>query len=745
MIKYGLLGLVTVLGLIVGTVAYLIATFNPNLYKEQLIQTVKDKQQRTLKLDGEISLTFFPSIGAKVEKISLSEYKSSQEFAGVESVRISLALLPLLSRQLVVSDVVLSGVKVNVVKYKDGSSNFDDLTGQQENKVDIQTGEESKQAATLNFDIASVTLENTELTYRDESKGTQYALKNINLTTGRIANGIPSKINFEAVVKSDQPKLDLAVTIQATLTFGLDEKFYQIQNLDMQVKGGALDVSELLIKATGDASANFAKQEYRALKLEITANGVKGKDRFEASLDMPVFDFSSDQVAAAKLLLKATLQGESGNIDAALSMQNMQGNAQSFKSSNLDLNIEIRQAEQTFNFKLSTPLVGSVKTRQLNLSKLSFAVNAKGDKLPNKSVNSEMRGSMQVDADRESVQLSLAGGMLQSQLKAKLALKGFSNPAIRFDVDVDKFDADLYFPEKTLKAGTSSEPEPEQPFDLSALQNLNVSGNFRIGTLKVSNIKVNKLLIGLKVKQGIMMVYPLSANLYQGSVDGSITVDVSHAKPSFAVKQSVNGVQLGMLIKDVADFDMINGKANINLNLTTQGNTVTALKKGLNGTVVLNMADGAVKGFDLGKLVHGAQNLGQGVQRLKPGAGDQTKFNELKASFKINDGVAHNDDMLVKSPSLRVTGKGDIDIGNSNINYATRATLAESVDGKSDSVTVPVQLSGSFADMKIKVDYGAVVTDVLKHKVDEKIEEQKDELRQQLQKKLKSGLRDLFK
>jgi len=370
-------------------------------------------------------------------------------------------------------------------------------------------------------------------------------------------------------------------------------------------------------------------------------------------------------------------------------------------------------------------------------------VNATGDKLPNKSVSSEMKGSVQVDAGRESVQLNLAGGLLQSQVKAKLALKGFSEPAIRFDVDVDQFDADLYMPKKSAATPVKTEPAPEKPFDLSALQKLNLEGSLRIGALKVANVKSTKLRIDVKANKGQINVSPLSANLYQGSMNGSVAVNAAQATPSFIVKQNLSGVQLGPLIKDAVDLDMVEGKGNMTVNLTTQGNTVSALKKSLNGAVALNLADGAIKGINLSKLVRGAQNLGQGggVQTLKPGKDDKTEFNELKASFKVNNGVAHNDDLLVKSQSLRVTGNGDVNIGNDSINYMARATLAESVDGKGGSITVTVRLSGPFADLKYTVDYGAIVAGIAKQKIDAR----KDELKEKLQEKLKGGLKNLLK
>lgn len=748
-LKYGVLGLVIVLVLIAGLVSYFMATFNPNEYKPQIIQTVKDKQHRTLKLDGDIKLTFFPSIGAKIENISLSEYQSDQEFAAIANARVSLALLPLLAKQVVVNEVGLSGLKVRVVKFKDGTTNLDDLIGKQEVKEAPQPEVKSSPDAAVKFDIAGVQIEKTELSYRDESTGAQYSLKDLNLKTGRIANGVPGRINLNAVVQANKPELDIVTNLQTTLTFDLEKQFFQIESLDMQVKGVALDISNLQIKATGDASANLATQEFQAKKLAISASGVKRKDNFDATLNMPALTFAKDKVAAEKLLINANLQGETGKVIAAFALQDLQGNANSFKSSGLVLDVELKQAEQAFRLKMSTPLVGSVDSKQINLSNLVFAVSATGDKLPNKSISSEMKGSVQVDGVRESVQLNLAGGLLQSQVKAKLALKGFANPSVRFDVGVDQLDADLYLPKKsvTTAAQAQAEVSPEQPFDLSALRKLNLDGSLRIGSLKVANVKSSQLRIDVKGSKGLLNVSPLSANLYQGSINGSILVNAEAVIPTFAVKQNLSGVQIGPLIKDAVDFDMVEGKGNVSVNLTTQGNTVTALKKSLNGALSLNMNDGAIKGINLTKLVRGAQNLGQGggVQTLKPSTDDKTEFSELKASFKVNNGVAHNDDLLVKSQSLRVSGNGDVDIGNSSINYSTRTTLAESIDGKSGSLTVPVQLNGPFADMKFKVDYGAVVADVVKQKLDAKIDAKKEELKQQLQEKLKGGLKDLFK
>ena len=73
-VKFVVLPLTALIVIVVAIGAYVAATFDPNQYKGQIVQAVKDKTKRTLKLDGDIKLSLFPSIGAKLGKSSLSEY-----------------------------------------------------------------------------------------------------------------------------------------------------------------------------------------------------------------------------------------------------------------------------------------------------------------------------------------------------------------------------------------------------------------------------------------------------------------------------------------------------------------------------------------------------------------------------------------------------------------------------------------------------------------------------------------------
>jgi AsmA protein len=130
--------------------------------------------------------------------------------------------------------------------------------------------------------------------------------------------------------------------------------------------------------------------------------------------------------------------------------------------------------------------------------------------------------------------------------------------------------------------------------------------------------------------------------------------------------------------------------------------------------------------------------------------------------------VAHNDDLAMKSPLLRLSGAGDINVGNDSINYLAKATLAKTLEGQggADSVsglTLPVRVSGPFTDLKYGLEFSAMAGDATKQKiadtkaqVNQKIDEQKQAAQQQLdakkqevktqvQDQLKNSLKGLFK
>lgn len=312
-----------------------------------------------------------------------------------------------------------------------------------------------------------------------------------------------------------------------------------------------------------------------------------------------------------------------------------------------------------------------------------------------------------------------------SHIQGNVGISQFSKPLYTFDLNIDKLDLNRYLPAAEAKAAETKAAEktansPEQPIDLSALKALNAQGNIRIGWLKYGKTEAKNLNIGLKAQDGVASLDPLNLDVYQGTMRGSVKLD-ARATPAVAIQQNLQNIAVGPMLVDTINNDMLSGNGNLNLNVTAQGNTVTALKKSLGGSVDLRMADGAVKGFDLAGTIRDAKgklNLLKGQSTTNADNSKKTDFSELTATFNIKNGVAHNDDLAMKAPVFRLTkgeSKGDIDIGKEQINYVATPTLVNSLKGQGGkdaeqlgSIGVPVKITGTFAAPKFAIDMAAL-------------------------------------
>jgi AsmA protein len=360
------------------------------------------------------------------------------------------------------------------------------------------------------------------------------------------------------------------------------------------------------------------------------------------------------------------------------------------------------------------------------LSKLAGNINLAGPNLPKGAVAVSLAGNADIDLAKNKAQLNLAAKFDESNIDAKLGLTQFSPPALAFDLDVDRLNLDQYLAPKNAQQaqnGQQAQSAPEAPIDLSALNVVNASGTIKIGTLQVSKIKAADIKAHVRLVNGRLELSPHSAKLYQGSMTGTLTADANGNR--FALKETLSAVSIGPLLRDLADKDVLEGRGDLALDLGAAGMSTGALKKALNGSARIKLKNGAVKGINLAETLRKAKSaLGaKGAAEQSASTQQQTDFSELSASFVIKNGIAHNDDLSLKSPFLRLSGSGDINIGADSIDYLAKAAVVASATGQGGKdlaqlkgLTVPVRLFGPYAALKYRVDFGAMVGEVAKNK-----------------------------
>ena len=332
-----------------------------------------------------------------------------------------------------------------------------------------------------------------------------------------------------------------------------------------------------------------------------------------------------------------------------------------------------------------------------------------------------------------------------------------------FEASIDKINVDRYLGEPTKEAAAkpaAEKPAPQAakeedaPVDLSGLKDLNAKGKLSIGELQVRGLKVAEVNAQLNAEKGRVAIAPHSAKLYEGTVSGEVVADAN--RNAISLKEQLKGIAIGPLLRDVAQRDQLEGKGDITLDVTAAGKTVNAMKKSLSGTAKVHLADGAIKGINLAEIIEKGRSLlgrsGGNSAAAGESANDKTRrtdFSELGASFQIKNGVAHNEDLDMKAPLFRLGGNGNIDIGESKLDYTAKAAVVATSKGQGGKerndlagLTVPVHLTGPLDDLKYQVDYRAMASGALKSEAGEKLKERVGEQLKsdKLQEKLKGLL-----
>jgi AsmA protein len=136
------------------------------------------------------------------------------------------------------------------------------------------------------------------------------------------------------------------------------------------------------------------------------------------------------------------------------------------------------------------------------------------------------------------------------------------------------------------------------------------------------------------------------------------------------------------------------------------------MKRALGGTARVELRDGGWRGVNLTEKYTDVRALMGSQSARSADRSKRTDFSEITASFNIRNGVARNDDLSGKAPTLRLAGAGNIDIGNSLLDYLAKVSLVATSKGQGGrdlanlaGVTVPVKITGPFDKPNVSPDY----------------------------------------
>ena len=280
LIRYGLIIIGLIIALIIVAAISIPLFFDPNDYKEQIVEQVETRTGRSFQLNGDLKLSVFPWLGVEIGGLTLGNAKEfgDQPMLKTGLVQARVKLLPLLKKEVEMNTVVLRDAHVLLMRDKSGKTNWDDLLALDEDLQDSQDSGNEKQEDTGSEGLASLALggiqmENANLVWDDQSTQKHYEIKDMNLKTGKLEINQPVDLDVAFDFDARAENLLGGLAMESTIEYDLEKKKYRLApfkfSADLEGKslpGGVVDIRMTAKEMNADLIAATASLKNLSLK-----------------------------------------------------------------------------------------------------------------------------------------------------------------------------------------------------------------------------------------------------------------------------------------------------------------------------------------------------------------------------------------------------------------------------------------------------------------------------------------------
>jgi AsmA protein len=708
--------------------AVLVVLFvDPNDYRDRIEQAVENQTGRDLELTGELKLSVFPWISLHTGAASLGDAPGfgPEPFLSIQEAQVSVRFWPLLRGRVEAGKVRLVGARVRLITDAQGRNNWDDLGRRAPAETPTQTG--PIQLPTL----SGVEIIDATLVQENHQTNTHRVLSQFNLETGRIAPGDPFDLDTSFQYQHS-PDLSLQAQLSARITADPNAQRYSLADaaIELALKGPTYPAEGMPVKITADKIDSNLKDSRHTLEKFVLATRYKAKDAKGDGLPIELEAKAMNADLAAQTLTLSDLAMRVG--DAQL-----KGNLRGEKIVN------------------APHLTGALQLPETSLKSLLAQAGIVLPQTRDPKAYERLSFEGEVDVTRTSAFINKAVLKLDdTTARGSVGIADFDSKALRFDLNVDRIDADRYRapepPKSEQKAaqGKPAEPSKPAPIPVELLRTLNLRGNLKVGEATFAGMKFSDLQLGVNARDGKLQLQPLAAKMYDGRYQGDVTVDATGDVARIGMQQRVEGVNFASLLKDAFETTRISGKGNANLKVTAAGRTTDALLKTLDGTLEFAVNEGALEGADLWYEIRRARAVFKQEPIPARSGPARTTFDTLKGTGKFDDGVLTNNDLEASMQYLRIKGQGTIDLPKSLLDYRLTALVLRLPPEGTDATQmnelvdaeIPVRVTGSISDPKVRPDIEGYLKGQAKQRIEQEKKKVEEKVRTKVQDKLKGIL-----
>ncbi|MDZ7851896.1 MAG: AsmA family protein [Halomonas sp.] len=711
-----LLAAIGVLGLVmVGAVVYVTTFFDPNDLKPRLVEVVREYSGLELSLDGPLSWSFYPRLGVGVEKAEArlpDQADDSTPFAAFSHAEVSLAFTPLLRGEIAIDGLTLEGLYLDLQRDAQGEGNWEVLLERLSESSEeaeaalapASAGPNPDTGLSVALNVASVQVQDGEVRFRDALSDRELLLENLQVSGTNVNPGrafpIASSFRLRAHEGLDwqeqerEPRLISEISMEGRVDLGLAEGRHMLEGLSLATVNRFHGID--------------GEQEVNLKGAELVVNVGEGslqlnEGKLDASLKHPRLGEKVLPLSLA-FTLDADLDEQSAHLrDMALTGPD---------ALTLSGNLNLRNLTEA-----------PVYTGQLRMAPLSLRpwlarldmmpTMADGEALSDVALTSPVSGDLE-RFEFPGLTLVLDGSTFTGRLAGQ-----YDGEQLAADLQGDKLDVDGYLPPPGVEDDTASlwsllairrvhAAESDALLPAQWLSALTLDAHLALGEMRLAGMDFFDVDLTLEGRDGRHRLVAFESRFHDGRLAANGALDLRETPARWQLSPKVERVRLESLLEALGNEPApLSGRFSSEGELATRGNTLMDLRRHLGGELSTRIEEGAIPGVNISRELCTTVAALEG-EELNREWRDETRFEHIRATLRLNEGAARSDDLLVTLPGMEVGGKGELDLVSEQFDLRAALRLVDvenapcEVNPRLERVPLPVrcegQLGGNSAD-----------------------------------------------
>jgi AsmA protein len=318
-VKIFLVGAAAIVALLVVAAVVIAWLFDPNDYKGYLTAWAEERTGRSLDIEDDLELSFFPWLAVETGGITVGNAPGfgQRPFAMIDRASARVRLVPLLRREIDIGTVRLDGLELELARDAEGRGNWEDLFGSSDAEPETAPPQPAGSAIN-NLDVEGVELRGARIVWREDGDEPRYVVSELSLSTGSISPSRPTDLELELQLLDVGSQLTAQIQSAASVATSGDGGV-RIENFGVELAladagqrnrvAGELMLEELTLSGSGVLRAGRLNLDGRVVDAPVGPAEIPiAASWASASLDTSTSDVSINELMTSVAGIDATWQ-----------------------------------------------------------------------------------------------------------------------------------------------------------------------------------------------------------------------------------------------------------------------------------------------------------------------------------------------------------------------------------------------------------------------------------------------------